>query len=394
MIGAALQRRVYLSGQESAIHPNMFVVLTGTPGTGKSLVSSVIKALLTEQKYVRSVKVNGTDSRMVEIVRFPVAADSTTFQSLVEETAEAVSTHEVEGHPPYVHHSISFILDELASIFKQQAEDLTTFLLTVHGGHPYRRRIRDTGGRFSLERPCVSILGGTVVKKLRHLISDGTLDTGMASRMIFVFARKPRFREAFIPDRDDRQLAARLQLTEHLKKLHRIFGQIVYAPDALIYIRAWWKDLTRVKINKDPVLEGYYDRKALHLNKLCIVLLFCEQVTSNVITLDIVKQGISILDYNEQLMNVPLAGGRRNELFTIGIDILDFIAKNEKVTSLDLLTEFLPEATKEEINEILLTLHKQKEVNIFNENGQFCYTIPSETDRLGLQDQGGQVNAG
>src|SRR4030095_1364074 len=84
LISAALQRRVWLSGAETAIFPNLFSVFTGPPGTGKSLVCTTVKNLLGE--HVRLVGDTKLGDRVSQLPVFPIAADSTTFESLVEET--------------------------------------------------------------------------------------------------------------------------------------------------------------------------------------------------------------------------------------------------------------------------------------------------------------------
>lgn len=357
LISSALQRRVWLSGAETAIFPNMFAVFTGPPGTGKSLVCNTIKNFLSE--HVRYVGKAHEGDRVTQLPLFPIAADSTTFESLVEETFNANSIHQIDDNNKYYHQSILFILDELASIFKQNAEDTTTFLLTTYSGTKYVRKTRHKG-HFVITRPCLGMLACTVVDSLRELIRRHILDTGLAARTIFVHAQMSRFRQILIPERNQEQLQARSQLIEHLQKLSTVYGRVDYAPGVLSYLQEWWEDRRQVVRNNSPTLANYYERKALHVNKLAMTCLFMEQHQSMLIEKHHVDRAIQILNEAENTMHLPLSGGGRNELYTIALDVLEYIrAHKGSLSELEVVAHFLPKATGDELLQVFSTLEGQ-----------------------------------
>lgn len=373
LISSALQRRVWLSGAETAIYPNMFAVFTGPPGTGKSLVTNTIKNLLGEQvRYVGKVT---EGDRVTQLPLFPIAADSTTFESLVEETFNANSIHQIDDNNKYYHQSILFILDELSSIFKQNAEDTTTFLLTTYSGTKYVRKTRHKG-HFIITRPCLGMLACTVVDNLRELIRRHILDTGLSARTIFVHAQMSRFRQILIPERTQEQLQARAQLVEHLQNLSQVYGRIDYAPGVLSHLQEWWEDRRKVVRNNSPTLANYYERKALHVNKLAITCLFMEQYKSMTIEKQHVDRAIQILDEAENTMHLPLAGGGRNELYTIALDVLEYIRGHKgSLSELEVISHFLPRATSDELLQVFVTLESQgKLARTRNKEGRIIYT--------------------
>jgi hypothetical protein len=348
---------VWLSGAETAIFPNMFAVFTGPPGTGKSLVCNTIKNFLSE--HVRYVGKAHEGDRVTQLPLFPIAADSTTFESLVEETFNANSIHQMNDNNKYYHQSILFILDELASIFKQNAEDTTTFLLTTYSGTKYVRKTRHKG-HFVITRPCLGMLACTVVDSLRELIRRHILDTGLAARTIFVHAQMSRFRQILIPERNQEQLQARSQLIEHLQKLSTVYGRVDYAPGVLSYLQEWWEDRRQVVRNNSPTLANYYERKALHVNKLAMTCLFMEQHQSMLIEKHHVDRAIQILNEAENTMHLPLSGGGRNELYTIALDVLEYIrAHKGSLSELEVVAHFLPKATGDELLQVFSTLEGQ-----------------------------------
>ena len=373
LISAALQRRVWMSGAETAIFANQFVVFTGPPGTGKSLVCTTVKNLLSEHiKYVGDAKLG---DRVAQLPVFPIAADSTTFESLVEETFNANSIHQIDDNNKYYHQSILFILDELASVFKQNAEDTTTFLLTTHSGAKYVRKTRHKG-HFIITRPCVGMMACTVVDSLRELIRKHILDTGISARTVFLHAQMSRFRQILIPERSEVQMQARNQITEHIRKLSTVFGRVDYAPGILGYMQTWWENRRAVVRNSNPALASYYERKALHANKMAMAVLFMEQTDSLLIEKEHVDRAIAILDEAELTMHLPLSGGGRNELYTIALDVYEFIRTHKGTMSeLEIVSHFLPKATSEELLQVFLKLEGQGKISRSKHEGRTIYRV-------------------
>jgi len=359
LISSALQRRVWLSGSETSIFPNLYCVFTGTPGTGKSLVSNTIKTLLGE--HVRTVGDRSKGDRIVQVPIFPMSADSTSFEALVEATFNANQIHQVDEKNKYFSQPICIILDELASIFKVNAEDTATFLLTCFSGTRYSRVTRHKGS-FQLPRPLIGMLAATVTDALRDMIRRRILDSGIGARTIFIHAREPRFRQMLIPPRSPEQEEDKQLLQAHIRNLAGVYGQMAYTPEALDYLNGWWKDRRRVIINPASCLESYYERKSLHVNKMSMIVHFMEQHESMEIELSSVLRAIEILNKIETIMSIPLSGGGRNEAYTIALDILDYLRSKGPTPELEIVMHFLPAATGEEIQDCLLILQNQQKV--------------------------------
>jgi hypothetical protein len=174
MVGACLQRRVWLGPPEAAIFPNIYVLLVGPPGVGKGLVLKQVNELLKWHKKTQGtleaaqniqelkrkaqsdgnidpavvVQLAQAEQAMRDIADsggaskekskqnflFPVAPESITYEALVSLNARLSST--VKGISPqsmapsgiYIHHSLCFILEEMSSLFRKSRQ-LFAYLL-------------------------------------------------------------------------------------------------------------------------------------------------------------------------------------------------------------------------------------------------------------------------
>jgi hypothetical protein len=224
------------------------------------------------------------------------------------------------------------------------------------------------------------MLACTTVANLRDLIHKHILETGLTARTIFLHAQMPRFRQILIPERSREQLESRRVLADHLHQLSKVFGQINYAPGVLEYLQNWWQNRIIVVRNRSPMLADYYERKALHVNKMAMIFLFMEQHESLIIERKHVDRAISVLEDAERNMHLPLSGGGRNELYDVSLDVLEFIRAQpeRKVAEIILVSHFLPQATSEELIEVFLGLENMGKVVRSIENQRTIYTATEQ----------------
>jgi hypothetical protein len=120
LIGASLQRRVWIGSDEQECFPNTYTILCGNPGVGKGLVIRPVTGLLRHWRLKDALKINGHElskeqqatidtihqqdqqdaqlkemqpgnkqAQLIEPLLIPVAADATTYEALVKAVSEA-----------------------------------------------------------------------------------------------------------------------------------------------------------------------------------------------------------------------------------------------------------------------------------------------------------------
>jgi len=185
MINAALQRRVWVQPEHSALFPNLYLILVGAPGIGKGLVLKQVSSFLKYHKLkdidkseeelekerllygetIQEAKVSVTESASpngkintdIDPLLFPVAAEATTYEALLRAYTKILRTHKLptgETHQfcniqgVYLHKSLCFCLEEISSLFQKNANKVADFLLAAYdcGDYTYETLGTRTSG--------------------------------------------------------------------------------------------------------------------------------------------------------------------------------------------------------------------------------------------------------
>ena len=356
-VAACLQRRVWignsdaggLPAEDNCLFPNMQVILVGDPGVGKGLViksvSSLVKhwqrkdknkddfmpdlVAMTELASQAQIVKEANDEKAAsdeyqgnsgkkgaEIVKpllFPIAADATTFEALVEAVSESITTinyvkHKVDGSKSlgfYGHCSLCFLLPELSSLLRKRTNDTVNYLLGLYDcplDFEYRTK---NSGRDRVRRGCINLLAGTTPGFIQSTFDDSLLDEGFTSRTFFIYAAKNRKNQAFIPVLTQEQLEHKTALLKHIKRLSGLYGPVKLGEGVVEFINEWWERVESDKSlrpNKSPKLVPYYARKNIHLLKVAMCIHFGESVEMT-LPLSAVVRALAILDKEELTMD-------------------------------------------------------------------------------------------
>lgn len=290
MIGAALQRRVWIGSDLMSTYPNCYTLFVAEPGVGKSLITSSIKKVFMKQTMGHAGGNAKSDSQSL---LYPISADSTSFEAFVNFTASnkqsfrkppapnAEPRLDEKGNPipprpeTYYHCSPTFILDEAASIFDKDAGKMAVFLL--EGWTCTERYERNTIGRGSdtITNVCLNLIGGIQPGKLVELSRTSILDNGFSRRCLIVYGEKNRFRTDQI-EHSDSQVAAFDAVCKHVRTLGKLYGKLNQTPEAKAWMRQKFVIDEPVITNRSEYLKYYFPTKQQHTTKLAMAMHFSD----------------------------------------------------------------------------------------------------------------------
>lgn len=363
MIASALQRRVYLGSDERPLFPNMYIILIADPGVGKGVAldpvvtalrahklrklkidpkaqmtteqqADALAALLAEAESSNGKEPNGSFkklSNMEEPLLFPLAASAITYEALVKVHAQSLRSIFPSGDKHsrllksglYTHSSLSFVLEEISSLFRKHTEDVANYLITAFDCKDYKYQTIGRGTDRVIN-PCLNLLAGTTPSFMKEKFSENLLNDGFASRVLFVFEEKNRHYMFDMANVSEDQVAAKNQVVQHLESLGSLFGKVSYAPDAHAFMKNYVEVVigaNRERVNKDPKLLYYYSRKNIHVQKLIMAMHFAE-TTEMEIPLETCERGIRLLDSIEMTMHRALNTQARNPLDNVRPKVL------------------------------------------------------------------------
>ena len=382
MISAALQRRVWVGPNEKPLFPNLYVILVGQPGIGKGLVIKSIHEFIKFNKAKSSKQDESTNNNEAvdldylitalhevagsktklnvdDPLMFPMAPESTTYESLVKTNAKAirlvgpVEKTSLSPNGRYVHSSLCFVLEEMSSLFRKKTEAIVNYLICAFDGGDYTYETK-TQGTDRVRRTCLNFLAGTTPRFMQETFDDRLLNEGFAARTIFAMEYANRSNKFGINPFNDLQLKCKAEILMHLRKLSSLFGHVEYTTQAWERLRHYFEDeLPIYRVNNHPKLDAYYARKNIHVQKLALAIHFSDSIEM-IINLEEVEKALKILSELEIRMHSALTFTGKNPLAQVSKDILRAIEKSSNgLTFVEIWVGFSGEIREQELQECI-----------------------------------------
>ncbi len=329
-IAAVLRRNVLFDMGYFLLYPNLYIVLVGPAGRcKKSTAMRIGKSVFRE--------IPGVD----------FTADSTTRERLIQDLA----TSHKDGMSPLTAHS-----SEFASLLTSSAMDMVVFLTDIYDCPLEWSHKTKTGGTQKIKAPFLNLLGATTPEWIARAMPLDTIGIGLTSRIIFVYQDTPRLKKA-MPELSPAQKQLHEMLKHDLAHIATLHHQYKFDEEAMEFYEDWdMKNLMKPNPTNDPRLNGYFERKPMHLIKLAMVLAAATR-DDNILTVQDLRHALHLFDKIEPMMTKVFANVGKNPL---AVDIEDTFAsvlsEKDGCTLGELLDRFKHSVRKDELIEVLDTL--------------------------------------
>jgi energy-coupling factor transporter ATP-binding protein EcfA2 len=266
LLSASMERRIWTHTKGSDLYPNLYVLLVGPPGVGKSVILSHAERMLRN------------------ITEIFIAPSSVTSASLID--AMVLAQRQI-FHPQLSQfNSLQVFSSELQNFLPAYEAAFMGNLTKLYDCELYEER-RRTGKvqHVKIDNTQLSLLAGTTPSYLNSFLPEGAWDQGFMSRTIMVFSDEPSDTELF-PDHDTEY--SDLLYKDLLSDLRIIFGyyrQLSWTPGAKRVIREWKAAGEEPKPDHARLLH-YNSRRTAHVIKLSMVACLARADTDLVITED------------------------------------------------------------------------------------------------------------
>jgi len=361
IIGAALQRKVYLPWGYNTLYPNMYIILIGPSGCGKGIAMGIGKRILKE--------VNG----------IVVCSASITREALIRDMRENVLSYVCpsDGQTKY-HSSISVFSSELA-VFLGQANikflaDLTDWF-DCHDSWEYRTKHQGTDELIGL---CVNMLGATAPDWLRSIFPQEAFGGGFTSRVIFVVEEGKRqliSRNILPPD----IASMNRLLVQDLERIHLLKGPMKFPAETFELFDKWYHSQAKKPPITDSHFSGYCERRAMHTLKLSMI---CSVSRGDdlIITPGDFERAIMLIESVEPRMSRAFQGLGRAKYAELTHDVFQYIYHHKEVSKASLLNHFDTDLDDYSLGIISKTLAGRGtiEINYNQLSGEVIYKLKGD----------------
>lgn len=311
LLSACIQRKIWLGSLDDAIFPNLYVILVAPPGIGKGRVIYKVMEAIRVLPYIRDEKGQVTHNKNLNIV---TGADSTTLEALTLKLYRHTSCVRYtilnpktnEKRPAlYAHASMAFMIEELATLFRENTKDLVRFFNKCWDCKDYEKETKFHGNDI-IKNVFLTMLAGTQPDHIQEIFDSSLLNSGFSARTLFAFETTTAFRKFSITYNDQQQVVYS-ELLNHLRKIAVAFGPVHFSKEAYEFLEHWYeRDFEATVYNKSDSLKHYYGRKKVHVMKLAILMHFADKLDFTIEKEDCVK-ALDLLRRTEEKMHLAIS---------------------------------------------------------------------------------------
>lgn len=253
-IAAAMERKTFVRTPKGQLFPNLYAILVGPAGAGKTVASSVAHEM------------------MMHLEEHHVAPTSLTKAALIDVLEES-DRHIVrpQDTPAVVDfNSLTVISNELGVLIPAYENDFINVLTDIYDCKRYAEKRRTTKREIDIRAPQFNILAATTPSYLNNLMPEGAWDQGFISRTMLIYSGRGESVDLFEEQAIDTNLYAKL--VADLRHIgNNLYGRFAFADKAVDLFRYWMKDNKEEPAPDHPKLQHYNSRRQSHLLKLCMI---------------------------------------------------------------------------------------------------------------------------
>lgn len=311
LIGAALERKVWLTIDKRQLYPNIYVMLISQPGIGKSSAINPGLDLIRRVRYQDSA-VN-------------VLADQTSEASFYDQMALRKTF--ISGGLELKQCSGYLALSEASNSLKDMVGggSIIGSLTHFYDCDPHWSKQTKSSGKLTLENICCNLIAGCTFDHLRDMIPERSLNGGFASRLLYVviddrISRRPKWTGEARGD-------MKTKLVEDLQQIHNLTGPFQATNEFKENWASWIEKIEDYRQGlKSGKMQALLARKATNVEKLAMIICVSE---SNEMTLTVRHWEKAVVMYEsleKKFGKVLTAAYDRDDPSTAMNSVIQFLA--------------------------------------------------------------------
>lgn len=254
-LAGALERRVHVISAGKPLFPNLYVLLVGTPGVGKTQVIEHVNDL------------------WHVITELHVAPHDVTKAALIDCLAQASSRRILGESQLLEYNSLLVAADEFGVLVPSHDLDFLSTLNRIFDNPPqHRQNRRGLQQQVDIVNPQLNIIGGVQPAYLANLLPEEAWGMGFMSRVIMIYSSE---KAQFLLNLGSKVGVAKNQIARDnlLKRLQHVlglYGELDWTQEAKDAVEKWRAEGEK-PVPEHSKMEHYNARRVLHVLKLCII---------------------------------------------------------------------------------------------------------------------------
>jgi len=252
MVGGAMERRIRAVAGRDTNYANLYVMLVGPPGSGKSVIN-----------VVRDLWDMARDD--VNAPAFFSGANDSTKAALFDALENASQDH---GPTGFKYHNLLLPIEEFSNSFSKFEADILAFLTTIYDAPPHFKERRRKSGEIKIDYPLITALFGYQPALLEKILMKDAQDQGFLRRSILVWNEVADRISPF--NAPSINLDLQRSICERLGEIRMICGEMEWTQASKDFLTKWHKDGGQPRpVHED--LKNYNTSRTQFLMKLSMI---------------------------------------------------------------------------------------------------------------------------
>jgi Protein of unknown function (DUF3987) len=250
-LASVLERRVWLPTARQVLFPNLFTLLVGPPGSGKSVAIRPVRNALVRARVSNLAPTDMTKASLVDVF-----AGSQKKMLWEGQTTE--------------YHPLSIVLSEFGTLVSAYDLELMSTINTAFDNEDIssQRRGHNDGKAISIRNANLNILAGTQPGYLSELLPETAWSMGFAARLLMIYCPEAPRVDMF--DAGEDGSAAFAALVRGLVGRARLVGPFAISEEAKTLLRLW-ASAGMPPVPEHSRLAHYRSRRAQYVLKLSML---------------------------------------------------------------------------------------------------------------------------
>lgn len=360
-VSAAVGRRVFLAWGTRAMYANIYVLLVGDAGNGKSIT------MVNFKKLFRSIKPELQHSASRESpqglwqfmtgnldIKPPIEAGS--MELIKWPNGQLLPTH-----------PMLILANEFLNFISMDDKGWINELNDIYDEDMYHYRTKNAGQN-KVIGPYITMLGGLTTDVALDMQKAKIISTGLARRVLFQFGSR-RFDDphAFLTETQE-QRDAFSRCEAHLNLLRKSVGEFQWNEQAKAWFQDWYNQHSRLTPKRSPQTRSWFTSKPDQLLKVAMLLSLCEGIDFN-LTVQNFQEAAEFLEILERDLYRIFGGVGRNETAGVAMQVFEYISGltepiSKKQLWIKMFNFLSPKDARKEFDEVLSYLAETKKIQM------------------------------
>jgi len=250
VLAGVIERRCwsYVSGR--TCFPNLFIILVGRPGVGKTVSVDEAIEMWVACRHVR------------------LAPSGMTKAAFIDHINDKFHEMSYNGHIQR-YHPLCVASGEFGILLPDYNVDFLNLLNDFYDcRNSFTDRTRKDGLKI-VDRPYVNLLAGTQPAYLNHILPQSAFGMGFTSRIIMVYSGQGVENKMF--ESDVKTDVLKKKLVHDLQLIQKVIGQFERTPEATEFMEDWYQNVKDSEAPDHSLLQNYNTRRPIHMQKLAML---------------------------------------------------------------------------------------------------------------------------